>query len=68
MPTAVNRWNTAITESTQLYGESFSNRGLIKLPRVLECGGEQRNTAAPLCLRIDYRGSQERLKWYKYLK
>ena len=55
-----------IDEKTQEWGESFIRTHIDKLPRVLECGGQNRNAQAPLCTRVDRKGAQERLKWFRY--
>jgi hypothetical protein len=48
--------------------QTQDSRGVDKVPRILECGGEDRENEAPLCRNIDRRGAQERLKWFRYLK
>jgi hypothetical protein len=57
-----------IDVDTELWGKSFIDRGIEKVPRVLECGGNERATKAPLCTRVDRKGAQERVRWFKYLK
>ena len=58
----------SISKETDAWGESFVNKEINKVPRVLECGGEDRENAAPLCRNVDRRGATERLKWFEYLK
>ena len=58
-----------INEKTQRWGDSYTTQGITKVPRVLECGGEGlRENEAPLCLNVDRKGAQERMKWFKYIK
>lgn len=57
-----------IESVTETYGASFTTHDINKVPRILECGGEVRENEAPLCRNIDRKGSQERLKWYRFLK
>ena len=57
-----------ISRDEPMYGEYFFDKGIKKLPRVLECGNQNRDTKAPLCRQVDRRGAQERLKWFKYTK
>ena len=55
-----------IDENTPEWGKYFVMRKIDKVPRVLECGGDNRSTQAPLCTRVDRKGAQERLKWFRY--
>lgn len=53
-------------EHVSKWGESYTSRNILKVPRVLECGTGVRENAAPLCRNVDRRGAQERLKWFIY--
>ena len=51
------------------YGKTYVfpiNRNVAKVPLVIECGQGKRESNAPLCTNVDYRGATERLKWYRY--
>jgi len=52
------------------WGSSFVrvDRDITKVPRVLECGDDARESEAPLCRNVDYTGAINRLKWFEYLK
>jgi hypothetical protein len=50
----------------QKWGESFTSRDILTVPRVLECGKDSRDNEAPLCKNVDYNGSVLRLKWFQY--
>jgi hypothetical protein len=57
-----------INKNVPKWGESFSreDRGINKVPRVLECGSNSRDNEAPLCKNVDYNGAINRLKWFQY--
>ncbi|MGE0089782.1 MAG: fibronectin type III domain-containing protein [Bacteroidales bacterium] len=59
-----------IDTDTEKWGENFTRIGreINKVPRILECGGSEREIMAPICLRMDYTGVTERMTWYKYIK
>jgi hypothetical protein len=55
-------------EEGDKYGFSFAGRKIVYVPRIVECGINVKSSNAPLYANMDYKGSTEKVKWYKYLK
>jgi hypothetical protein len=48
------------------FGKGFYDRGISKVPIIIECGEDIRSWNAPLCTNVDFIGATERLSWYRY--